>query len=201
VETSTVILVWVNRRSWLQSKARLSSSARSSARRHDAVVFLPLGLLAGVSGSFFRALCLTLGARFFLSLVFAVTLIPLLSERFLSGSAHNPPPTDSSTRSRRYERGVAGRWHIRGGLLLQRLRCRAWCFAVSRLETGFLPEMDEVLRCGLLDPARNITRRNDKIVRGFEEPHQGESPKLLIFASARSRVGLFVTERTAATFW
>ncbi len=52
------------------------------------VVFLPLGLLSGVVGEFFRALCLTLGISVLLSLIFAVTLIPLLSERFLTGRAH-----------------------------------------------------------------------------------------------------------------
>ena len=52
------------------------------------VVFLPLSLLTGVVGEFFSALCLTLGISVLLSLVFAVILIPLLSQRFLSSATH-----------------------------------------------------------------------------------------------------------------
>src|SRR5208282_1686038 len=43
------------------------------------VVFSPLSLLKGVVGDFFSALCLTLAVSVLLSLVFALTLIPLLS--------------------------------------------------------------------------------------------------------------------------
>src|SRR5437870_2145203 len=81
------------------------------------VVFLPLGLLSGVVGEFFRALCLTLGISVLLSLIFAVTLIPLLSERFLTGRAHR-----ASAESfiepvlRGYERMV--RWALRKRLLV-----------------------------------------------------------------------------------
>ncbi|HLP99610.1 MAG TPA: efflux RND transporter permease subunit, partial [Candidatus Limnocylindria bacterium] len=52
------------------------------------VVFLPLGLLSGVVGEFFRALCLTLACSVLLSLIFAVTLVPLLCERFLRPGAY-----------------------------------------------------------------------------------------------------------------
>src|SRR5262249_20371073 len=47
------------------------------------VVFLPLGLLQGVVGDFFSALSLTLASAVLLSLLYAVTLIPLLSLRWL----------------------------------------------------------------------------------------------------------------------
>src|SRR5437879_12361467 len=60
------------------------------------VVFLPLGLLKGVVGDFFSALCLTLGVSVLLSLVFAVTFIPLLSQRFLSPGAHRVASARSS---------------------------------------------------------------------------------------------------------
>src|SRR5213079_2898056 len=47
------------------------------------VVFLPLGLLTGVEGQFFHALSVTLTIAVLVSLVVALTLIPLLSEQYL----------------------------------------------------------------------------------------------------------------------
>src|SRR6185295_16967208 len=44
------------------------------------VVFLPLGLLTGVEGQFFHALSITLTIAVLVSLVVALTIIPLLSE-------------------------------------------------------------------------------------------------------------------------
>ena len=43
------------------------------------VVFAPLGLLSGVVGQFFKALSLTLSVAVLISLVLALTLIPLLA--------------------------------------------------------------------------------------------------------------------------
>lgn len=58
------------------------------------VVFLPLGLLQGVVGQFFVALSVTLTIAVLVSLVLALTVIPLLAERFVSvvgpDSAGNP---------------------------------------------------------------------------------------------------------------
>ena len=47
------------------------------------VVFLPLGLLQGVVGQFFAALSLTLAVAVLVSLVLALTIVPLLAEQFL----------------------------------------------------------------------------------------------------------------------
>src|SRR5207247_11149878 len=47
------------------------------------VVFLPLGLLQGVVGQFFAALAATLTAAGLVSLLLALSLIPLLAGRFL----------------------------------------------------------------------------------------------------------------------
>ena len=48
------------------------------------VVFLPLGLLEGVVGQFFTALSITLTIAVLVSLALALTVIPLLSEQFIS---------------------------------------------------------------------------------------------------------------------
>src|SRR6185436_11027981 len=48
------------------------------------VVFLPLGFLTGVEGQFFHALSITLTIAVLVSLIVALTIIPLLSEQYLS---------------------------------------------------------------------------------------------------------------------
>jgi CzcA family heavy metal efflux pump len=109
------------------------------------VVFSPLSLLSGVVGEFFSALCLTLVVAVLLSLVYALTLIPLLSERFLSRERYR----GASSRFiepvyRGYERAV--RWSLRYRWLVSGLVMASVILAVffyTRLETGFLPEMDE----------------------------------------------------------
>src|SRR5690348_3445812 len=51
------------------------------------VVFLPLGLLTGVEGQFFKALSITLTISVLVSLLLALTIIPVLSEQFLTSEA------------------------------------------------------------------------------------------------------------------
>jgi len=109
------------------------------------VVFLPLSLLKGVVGEFFSALCLTLGVSVLLSLVFAVALIPLLSQRFLSSvthreeSAHFIEPVN-----RVYEKAV--RWSLDHRRIVGAAVVASVVLGVVLymwLDTGFLPEMDE----------------------------------------------------------
>src|SRR5215831_6276262 len=47
------------------------------------VVFLPLALLTGVTGSFFRSLALTMAVALLTSLVLALSFTPVLAERFI----------------------------------------------------------------------------------------------------------------------
>ncbi|MGB0035656.1 MAG: efflux RND transporter permease subunit [Candidatus Acidiferrales bacterium] len=110
------------------------------------VVFLPLGLLKGVVGEFFRALCLTLGISVLLSLVFALFLIPLLSERYLSGSTRSSEAAEKfmAPVSRTYERAV--RWSLGHRAIVAGAALAMVVLGVvlyNVVETGFLPEMDE----------------------------------------------------------
>jgi CzcA family heavy metal efflux pump len=56
------------------------------------VVFLPLISITGVTGTFFRALAVTMGASLFTSLALALTWTPSLSQYFIRerGVTHNP---------------------------------------------------------------------------------------------------------------
>jgi len=109
------------------------------------VVFAPLSLLKGVVGEFFSALCLTLVISVTLSLILALVLIPLLSEQFLLPRHHRP----------KSERFIQPVYRVYEALVRWALGHRvlvAAAVVVSvvlsallylRLETGFLPEMDE----------------------------------------------------------
>ncbi|MEO8192202.1 MAG: efflux RND transporter permease subunit [Gemmatimonadales bacterium] len=122
------------------------------------VVFLPLRLLKGVVGQFFAALSLTLTIAVLVSLILALTIIPLLSEAYL-----RPADTDESAEPTTGLRGVMTRL----GTKLDRLadlyesslakvipNVRAILVVGAALiilgfvghrfvGSGFLPEMDE----------------------------------------------------------
>jgi multidrug efflux pump subunit AcrB len=124
------------------------------------VVFLPLGLLTGVEGQFFHALSITLTIAVLVSLLLALTIIPLLSAQFLTANDTEETTSPDEVRreagllsrigqgvdaiSVRYERSLNSllhhaRWMIvvAVGLVL------AGVLAHHFVGTGFLPEMDE----------------------------------------------------------
>jgi CzcA family heavy metal efflux pump len=106
------------------------------------VVFVPLGLLQGVVGQFFAALSTTLAAAVLLSLAYALLFIPGVAGRMLR--AHDRPHADLGWLSRRY-RGVLA-WSLKRPLPVVGLTLAFAALGVvlfTRLETGFLPEMDE----------------------------------------------------------
>lgn len=109
------------------------------------VVFLPLSFLKGVVGEFFSALCLTLGVSVLLSLIFALAVIPLLSLRFLSTATHRAHSAKFiEPVNRAYEKAV--RWSLRHRLIVAGATLASIVLGVvlyTRVETGFLPEMDE----------------------------------------------------------
>jgi multidrug efflux pump subunit AcrB len=120
------------------------------------VVFLPLGLLTGVEGQFFKTLSITLTIAVVVSLLLALTLIPLLSAQYLtttdSEAAGAPPPAGMLARVGRavdalsdaYERSLgAVLRHPRWAALASVLLVLAGILAYRVVGTGFLPEMDE----------------------------------------------------------
>ncbi len=110
------------------------------------VVFLPLGLLTGVEGQFFKALSITLTVAVLVSLLLAFTIIPLLSARFLR-------PTDEATAAEHPRLDRLSGWYARSleAVLNHRIMALAvvvllltgGVFSYRFVGTGFLPEMDE----------------------------------------------------------
>ncbi|HEX6537420.1 MAG TPA: efflux RND transporter permease subunit [Gemmatimonadaceae bacterium] len=123
------------------------------------VVFLPLRLLEGVEGQFFRALSVTLTIAVLVSLLLALTIIPLLSEQWLTAAdaeraeslAKAPHPgvlarlgRAVDALSERYERSLGATLHHARRLgVVAVLLVVAGVVAYRLVATGFLPEMDE----------------------------------------------------------
>jgi multidrug efflux pump subunit AcrB len=173
------------------------------------VVFLPLVLLAGVTGQFFAALSVALTVAVLVSLVLALSLIPLLSDRFLekrvaveetdaNATARDDSRDDSRIEpedeagemfevDRRHGLGYRIQTAVRGlehaytraldrviehrhvALVLTLIVVAVGAFAYTRLETGFLPAMDEggfVLDYRL--PAGTSLAETNKVVSKIE---------------------------------
>jgi CzcA family heavy metal efflux pump len=160
------------------------------------VVFSPLTLLKGVVGEFFSALCLTLTVSVLLSLLFALTLIPLLSQAFLSRERHRATAeTFIGPVNRAYERAV--RWSLRKRWVVTAATIASLAVAVflyTRAETGFLPDMDEGgLVLDMLTPPGTSLAETDRIFHRVGEQVR-KAPETEAFLSRTgAEMGPFAT--------
>jgi len=162
------------------------------------VVFLPLTLLQGIVGEFFKALCLTLGISVLLSLVFALTIIPLFSMRFLSAQTHRTSSEKLiAPVNRGYEKAV--RWALRRRLIV--VIAAAVCVALAvlcytKLETGFLPEMDEggFILDYVTPPGTSLDETN-RILQKIEQRVAALPDTQSFSRRTGAENGLFVTEQ------
>ena len=113
------------------------------------VVFLPLGLLEGVVGQFFRSFSMALAIAVLLSLVIAMALIPLLAGEWVRrrpGALDKPPRFRLSLApvARLHERLLGRLLDRRAVALLLGAGALALLLFLSRsIGTGFMPDMDE----------------------------------------------------------
>jgi multidrug efflux pump subunit AcrB len=173
------------------------------------VVFLPLGQLEGVSGQFFSALSLTLTVSVLVSLVLALSIIPLMSQQFLTAAdaEHDPGTVPHGFLSRvgaaldtlsgRYERALGGALHHPRAMLVAALvLVAAGAGAYLLVGTGFLPEMDE--GSFILDywsPGGTALAETDRQVHVIEKI-LAETPE--VWGTSRrtgAELGLFATEQ------
>jgi CzcA family heavy metal efflux pump len=102
------------------------------------VVFAPLALLTGVTGSFLGALAETLAIAVLLSMAIALTLIPIVAVRLRAR------PAKTADAGARIGRSI--RWLVRHravALVAVAGLAVAGVLAWRQLATGFLPQMDE----------------------------------------------------------
>ena len=179
------------------------------------VVFLPLRLLKGVVGQFFAALSITLTIAVLVSLVLALTIIPLMSDQFLTAKdaeAEPEPtnekavPTDGFLRrisrrldalSVRYGTSLEGVLHHRRWVLITcGVLIVAGVIAQRFVGTGFLPEMDEgAFVLDYFTPGGTALAETDREIH-IVERILAETPE--IEGTSRrtgAELGLFATEQ------
>ena len=162
------------------------------------VVFLPLGYLKGTVGEFFSALSMTLVAAVLLSLLYSLTLVPVLCEyllrkaEFRESSLHFIDPVN-----RLYERGI--RWALTHKLqvgVVALLLIALPVIAYFRLETGFLPEMDEGgFVIDYLTPAGTSLSQTNSIAQQMEQKVAKLPEQSAFSRRTGAEMGLFVTEQ------
>ena len=173
------------------------------------VVFLPLGLLQGVVGQFFAALSLTLTIAVLVSLVLALTIIPLLSEGFLTAAdaEHDTGTAPTGVLARigaaldqlsvRYEAALASvLHHPRWMLVTSSVLLVTGAGAYVVVGTDFLPEMDEgAFIVDYWTPGGTALAETDRQVKVIEQI-LAKTPE--VEATARrtgAELGLFATEQ------
>jgi CzcA family heavy metal efflux pump len=114
------------------------------------VVFLPLSLLTGVTGVFFRSLALTMAVALLTSLVLALFFTPVLARRFVGARpAHEASSEEQhgpilGRAAAAYERLLEVALQHRGAVLVVIAALLASSYGLYRLlGSEFLPEFDE----------------------------------------------------------
>lgn len=183
------------------------------------VVFLPLGLLRGVEGQFFHALSITLAIAVLLSLVLALTIIPLLSEQYLTNvaveavapveqRASERRDTARHVRRRGFHADALSDWYERAlGRTLHHTRITiAVCLALAAggwfvhrfVGSGFLPDMDEAaFVLDYVSPGGTSLSETDRMVHQVEEILLATPEVMGISRRTGAELGLFATEQNS----
>ena len=165
------------------------------------VVFLPLTLLTGVTGVFFRSLALTMSVALLTSLVLALGFTPVLAERLVKPKPVSNPDEETHGRIlgaiiRRYEAvlGVAldHRWIVALTILFVFVGSS---FLYRALGSEFLPEFDEsAFVLDYIAPPGSSLTETDRMLRNLEEILM-KAPEVESYSRRTGlEMGLFVTE-------
>ena len=191
------------------------------------VVFLPLTLLTGVTGTFFRSLALTMAVALLTSLVLALSFTPVLAERFVRAKQRRPGekedlvgrnygelPSNESEEAdeqhgrilgsiiRRYDwvlgHALDHRWLV---LIIVGVVLASSYLLYRSLGSEFLPEFDE--SAFVLDywaPAGASLSETDRLLRHVEELLL-KTPEVESYSRRTGlEMGLFVTEPNRGDF-
>jgi len=180
------------------------------------VVFLPLTLLTGVTGVFFRSLALTMAVALLTSLVLALSFTPVLAERFVKVKRRNGTRPIGETETQMDERvedeETSGRflgaiirryeWVLRHALdnrwlvIVVMLAVGLGSFLLYRvLGSEFIPEFDEsAFILDYLAPPGASLQETDRILEHVEQLIR-EVPEVESYSRRTGlELGLFITE-------
>ena len=176
------------------------------------VVFAPLSLLTGVVGQFFAALSITLSIAVIVSLILALTIIPLLAESLLAD--HAPEEESAAARARsalrrvgasiaraldgltdRYERSLGSALHHPRAIIAGALALLIVGVLIERVVgSGFLPEMDEgAFVIDYITPGGTPLDESDRLVNIAERILAREPEVASTSRRLGAELGLFAT--------
>ena len=181
------------------------------------VVFLPLRLLSGVVGQFFAALSITLTIAVMVSLLLALSIIPLMADQFLreqDTDQNSPDPSPATASARR--RGVLSRikesldalstryqqalervlHHPRRMLVAGAILIVAGMLAQRFVGTGFLPLMDEgAFVLDYFTPGGTALSETDRQLHIVERILAGTPEIVATSRRTGAELGLFATQQ------
>jgi CzcA family heavy metal efflux pump len=172
------------------------------------VVFVPLGMLSGVIGQFFRALSITLASAVLISLVQALTLIPLLAQWAAKRRGKQvATAADAAGEKKAHKTGLLERIYSRTldstmrrpilGIVVALLLAAGGWLLFTRLGSGFLPAADEggfVIDYNA--PPGSALAEIDRVVLKMEAVLKA-TPEIAAFTRRTgSELGLFATQQT-----
>jgi multidrug efflux pump subunit AcrB len=191
------------------------------------VVFLPLTLLTGVTGVFFRSLALTMAVALLTSLVLALSFTPVLAERFIKPRRRPAVEEDSlygaelegelaaeereeSREQGRLLRAIVRRYEwLLGKALDNRLAVIIVCAGVIALSylvyrnlgSEFLPEFDEgAFVLDYFTPPGTSLAETDRILKHVEKMLK-DTPEVESYSRRTGlQLGLFITEPNTGDF-
>ncbi len=190
------------------------------------VVFLPLTLLTGVTGVFFRSLALTMAVALLTSLVLALSFTPVLAERFIkrkdkkSAEPESPPHSlESEDQSRvpieeeppgrflgfvidRYERLLGSALNHKWIVVVVALAVLAGSYVIYRnLGSEFLPEFDEgAFVLDYIAPPGSSLEETDRMLKHVEQ-FLKETPEVESYSRRTGlQLGLSITEPNTGDF-
>jgi CzcA family heavy metal efflux pump len=176
------------------------------------VVFLPLTLLTGVTGVFFRSLALTMSVALLTSLVLALAFTPVLAERFVKAKQKERPAGEGEEEETggRFLRAIIRRYESVLGIALD----HRWIVVVTillvltgsyllyrTLGSEFLPEFDEsAFVLDYLAPSGSSLAETDRMLQHVEEMLL-KTPEIESYSRRTGlEMGLFVTEPNTGDF-
>jgi hydrophobe/amphiphile efflux-1 (HAE1) family protein len=192
------------------------------------VVFLPLTLLTGVTGVFFRSLALTMAVALLTSLVLALSFTPVLAERFVKARRRHGPDAEEGSGVwsraeemramdreaeeeagpflraviRRYEWVLGHALDKKWAVLVIMACVLAGSYLLYRgLGSEFLPEFDEsAFVLDYIAPAGSSLEETDRMLRHVEEMLKNTDEVESYSRRTGLQLGLSITEPNTGDF-